>query len=261
MLLNVITVVCGILDVILGFFVWRLQRRVSGLTRPINIKRGRRNSIMLLGLGGVRKTTFVSNLFSNNDANPTASTEHYELYRTTFSLENPNNPRKRNQYTLFVGDYRGQNLGQLVCEFVTQQKKSFNPMTYGFINSLILVVDLFPPPDSRDSHLELQSKPDNKRIESHIDQWNETALDAVFGLLTRGSLQYVCLYINKSDLLENQGIQSDIQNQFSDLESRLRQRADVVGAQFQSIIGSASEGSGITKIRQTLFSTSVSSKS
>lgn len=259
--MTIVAVVCGILDVILGFFVWRLQRRVSGLTRPINVKRGKRNSMMLLGLGGVGKTTFVRSLFSNERANPTASTERYELYRTTFSLEDPNNPKKGRQYTLFVGDYRGQNLGQLVREFVTQQKNSFDPMSYGFINSLILIVDLFPPPD-RDNPLEPQDKLDDNRVNMHIDQWNETALDAVFGLLTRDSLKYVCLYINKADvLIKNQEKQDLIRRHFSELRSRLQKRTDIVNAKFDLIIGSALDGSGIPEIKENLFSTSVLGKS
>ena len=202
-------------------------------------------------------------MFSNQNANPTASTEHYELYRTTFSLEDPHNPKKGKQYTLFVGDYRGQNLGQLVREFVTQQKNSFDPMSYGFINSLILVVDLFPPPDHRDDEpLKPQNELDDNRVKMHIGQWNETALDAVFGLLTRDSLKYVCLYINKADILiGNQEKLDLIENHFSELRTRLQQRAGIVDAKFDLIIGSALDGSGIPEIKGNLFSTSMPGKS
>lgn len=144
----------GALDVVLGFLAWRSHQHLRGLTRPVKVKRGKRNSIMLLGLGGVGKTAFVRNLFHDPGANPDVSTEHYELYQTTTIVRDSGRgdakPKQGEKYTLFVGDYRGQNLGQLVREFVTQQKKPFEPMSYGFINSLILVVDLFPPPERID---------------------------------------------------------------------------------------------------------------
>lgn len=260
-LLALISGVFGVLDVVLGIFAYRYYRRWSGLTRPVIVKRGNRNSIMLLGLGGVGKTTFIRSLFDNLHANPSATTERYELYQTNFSIKDPQNPKKGKQYSLFVGDYRGQNLGQLVREFITQQKKSFEPMAYGYINSLILVVDLFPPPDQIDgAPLKPQRALDIERTKLHSDQWNETALDAVFGLLTRGSLKYVCLFVNKSDLLigsEEQMTQDEITQHFSGLQARLRERTEAVGSQFQLIIGSASLGTGIPEMKDVLFSTSV----
>lgn len=136
------------LDVLLGFLAWRSHQRWLGLARPVKVKRGKRNSIMLLGLGGTGKTTFVRNVFEDRNANPSMETEHYQLYQVTKTrkIRRSNAETKEDVHTLFVGDYRGQNLGQLVREFVKQQKSPFEAMTYGFINSLILVVDLFDPP-------------------------------------------------------------------------------------------------------------------
>lgn len=261
-IVTTLAAVFGVLDLFLGFLAWKFQHRIRGLTRPINVKSGQRNSMMLLGLGGVGKTTFVGALFANENANAALSTENYELYRTTFSLEDTNNPKKGRKYTLFVGDYRGQNLGQLVREFVLQQKKSFDPMSYGFINSLVLVVDLFPPTDHEDDEpLESQNEWDDSRVQMHIDQWNETALDAAFGLLTRDSLKYVCLYINKVDILiEDNRMRDSIRERFSELRQRLEQRAVMVNAEFHLVIGSASMGNGITQIRDGLFATSVPGK-
>ena len=216
---------------------------------------------MLLGLGGVGKTTFVRNLFQNREADPTTTTEHYELYRTTTAVEKVAHNRKRNeQYTLFVGDYRGQNLGQLVREFVTQQKRPREPMSYGFINSLILVVDLFPNGRFDDPPLEPRSCVDSRRVETHSSQWNDTALDAVFGLLTTGSLKYVCLFVNKSDLLREANtapVQQNIESCFADLRDRLKLRAEHAKATFQFVLGSAEDSTGIARVRDALFEKSV----
>lgn len=259
----------GALDVLLGYLAWRSHQRLSGLTRPAKVKRGKRNSIMLLGLGGVGKTTFIRHLFRNPAANPTVSTEHYELYRTTIivcdSGRGDAKPKQGKKHTLFVGDYRGQNLGQLVREFVTQQKKPFEPMSYGFINSLILVVDLFPPPERIDDPpLEPRDDVDSSRVKLHGNQWNDTALDAVFGLLTSGSLKYVCLFVNKSDLLTESNttaVQKRVKKRFSDLQSRLEQRAIHAGADFELVLGSAENSTGISRVQEALFERSVEGKS
>ena len=251
----------GALDVGLAILAWRYHHRWSGLTKPIKVKQGNRNSIMLLGLGGVGKTSFIRSLFGNTEANPTISTENYELYQTTISIMNPRNAKDTRHYSLFVGDYRGQNLGQLIREFITQQKGSFEPMAYGYINSLILIVDLIPPPDNiTDPPIKPRKELDKVRTGLHCAQWNETALDAVFGMLTSGSLKFVCLLVNKVDLIignEEQPARDAIQQQFSELQSRLEQRANAAGANFQTIVGSASEGTGVLGIRNILLTTSV----
>ena len=195
-MISFIAAFAAALDVALAILAWRYHHRWSGLTKPIRVKRGNRNSIMLLGLGGVGKTTFIRGVFGNPNANPAISTEHYELYQTTISIAGQKDEKETRHYSLFVGDYRGQNLGQLVREFITQQKRAFEPMAYGYINSLILVVDLVPPPErSDDPPLQPRKALDAARAELHTEQWNETALDAVFGMLTRGSLRFVCLLV------------------------------------------------------------------
>ena len=247
------------LDVVLGYLAWRSHRRWVGLQRPAKVKRGKRNSMMLLGLGGAGKTTFVRDLFQDQRADATVTTEHYELYQTTTIIK-----RRNEQYTLFVGDYRGQNLGQLVSEFVTQQKEPFEPMSYGFINSLVLIVDLFPPSERSDHPaLEPRSRADAGRVEMHNSQWNDTALDAVFGLLTAGSLKYVCLFVNKLDLLKGANttpVQDDVENCFAELRDRLRLRAERAKADFQIVLGSAEESTGISRVREALFDRSVDGK-
>lgn len=259
-LLAALAVSFAALDVLLGFLAWRSRQRWLGLARPAKVKRGKRNSIMLLGLGGTGKTTFVRNLFQNPRANPSMETEHYQLYSVA-----KYNDEYQDGHTLFVGDYRGQNLGQLVREFVKQQKRPFEAMSYGFINSLILVVDLFDPPKRVDDPpLEPRNEVDSSRVVLHGEQWNDTALDAVFGLLTSGSLKYVCVFVNKSDLLigsNTAAVQEDVARRFDDLRSRLERRARRAGADFALVIGSAKEGTRINQVRDDLYANSVEGKS
>ena len=257
-------IILGVFDVVLGYLAWRFHRRLSGLSRPAKVKQGKRNSIMLLGLGGVGKTTFVRGVFQNPDANPSVSTEHYGLYRTTTDVEDAHDKTRNEKYTLFVGDYRGQNLGQLVSKFITQQKEPFEPMSYGYINSLVLIVDLFPPHEQfDDALLEPRDCVDSDRVKLHNGQWNDTALDAVFGLLTTGSLKYVCLFVNKIDLLKDSNrsaVQRDVRKRFAELEDRLKKRAKGAKATFKLVLGSAEDGGGTLRVREDLFETSVDGK-
>jgi transaldolase len=77
-----------------------------------------------------------------------------------------------------------------------------------------------------------------------LAEWNRTALDAVFGLLTRDELKYVSLFINKIDKWEAGNApdaEGQIQNQFKTLIKDLKERCDDY-AEYDTIIGSAITG-------------------
>lgn len=217
---------------------------------------------MMIGLGGVGKTTLIRGLFDNDDAEPDIRTEHYTEYHLDLIVEEEKPERRRagkvlptsttkRRYSMFVGDYRGQNVGQLVGEFVAQQKDSYRALSYGFVNSLVLVIDVLPPTRTTPA-----SRPNAARLNYHTAQWSETALDAVFGLLTEDTLSYVCLFVNKVDMIPASQL-SVVEDRVAELRSRLERKAKENGAAFQSVMGSALEGRGVIGVREDLRRTSV----
>ena len=251
-----------------------LEDRLDGITRPIKVEKGhKRNSIMLLGIGGAGKTSLIRTLFDNPAAKPEDATENYDMYRISISTKTfrqdgalegkdatSNDAPQGEKCTLFIGDYRGQNLGTLVRTFVLQQKMSYHPMAYGYINTLILVVDIIPPPPNRDGPFpEPQAEADTKRVRVHNQEWNDTALDAIFGLLTRNSLSHICLFINKFDLITDSSAESErkIIKKFQRVASRLRERANGAGASFEILLGSAKTGAQVNPLKRKIIANSV----
>ncbi len=142
-------------------------------------------------------------------------------------------------------DYRGQNFTQLVSHFIREQLAPNSLLRYGDINSLIVVVDLFSANDEEDSAGQRFEALDEERIKVHLQEWNTTALDAVFGLLTRDSLNYVCLFINKIDKWAGPiNAEAIAKTHYSRLIKDLRDRARGI-AQFDVVVGSALRGLGI----------------
>jgi hypothetical protein len=114
------------------------------------------------------------------------------------------------------------------------------------------MVDLYPPSDDPTETLTADTI-DRARVEKHLAQWKETALDAVFGLLTGDALKYVCLFVNKTDVL-TQDRRTQIEAAFRPLRIELQRRANAIGARFELICGSAAGGMGIPVLKDALRS-------
>lgn len=109
-------------------------------------------------------------------------------------------------------------------------------------------MDLFNEEEDQADRDKLHKDPDIERIESHLEQWNETALDAVFGMLTKPALKYVCLFINKIDklqLIDSTVQHQEIKNKFKPLIDSVSIKAANSGAAFDIVIGSALKGTNI----------------
>jgi len=231
------------------------ERKLEGIFRPVKTPENEtRNSVMLLGIGGAGKTSLIRSIFDDPQANPNVLTDVYDLYSVKIE-----NIRNSTSCSLFVGDYKGQDLGTLIRTFVMQQKEPYHPMAYGFITSLILVVDLFPPPSKVGEEVPGdQTDFNNKRLRENLREWNDNVVDAIFGLLTE-KLKYVCLYINKFDLLAsntNETVDLAIKA-YDKVSKRLQDKSS--GAEFEVIVGSAQNGMGIVQLRQKLLQHSVKS--
>ena len=253
------------LTLTLRIVVLRRQRNrakvaLEGASLPVKVEVDeRRNSIMLLGIGGTGKTTLIRSLFNDNTANPDIRTDKYVIYSKTERIPAPS---PESSCSLYISDYVGQNLGMLIRAFLEEQARPYSPMRYGFVESLILMVDVVRPPSlqdqPQDANVNMVHTYDKARVEEHLEQWNTQSLDAVFGMMT-ATLGYVCLFINKVDLLKNRTVEidRDIMNIFEPLRRALQARC--AGAEFETLIGSALNGGGIPRLHSKLTQHSVTS--
>ncbi len=225
------------------------RSRINKIFSGVRIERGhKKNSIMMLGLGGSGKTTLSRRICG--DMNKAASEE-----TKTFKLFEGKATNGSQVYDFYISDYEGQNVGTLITGFIQQQLQERSPFRFGDVNSLILVVDVVGhkaelddvPPSEHPSIKEI----DGDRVQESVLQWNRTALDAIFGMHTVGSLRYVCLYVNKRDRLANwnNATEQKIRKSFNDLAEDLRRRCFTIDEQgienqyavFDFMIGSAAE--------------------
>jgi hypothetical protein len=191
-----------------------------------------RNTVLLVGLGRSGKTQLIQTLVGKNNSPPQRTID--------FTITPKEEILHGTIYHFNFIDYKGQDFGQLIRHLRTEYPQ------IGEINSLIMMVDLFPCVKDEDHNARFDQY-SKDRIREHLKQWNTMALDAVMGLLTRGFVRYVCLFINKIDKLEGALVGDDFcvikkeyQSLIDDLEHRVGDIAD-----FEAVVGSAQIGHGV----------------
>jgi hypothetical protein len=217
----------------------------------------KRNSIVILGLGGCGKTTLISHLSKDPTAAPDISTRDY----CRFSWRDRNSGTE-SDHVYYVADHQGQNIGTLIKGLIEEQKKPYSPMTWGAINSLIFIVDVAKAPgrgNKRATELQQEVRESLRdRIQENVKQWSPTALDMIFGFTTQDSLKYVCLFVNKMDLLlpeEKEEAEKLYQGLIEDLDVRCP------GLALEIIFGSVLSGDGFPKLAASLKKNSCSGHS
>jgi hypothetical protein len=230
------------------------------LPRPIPIK-DKRNTILLIALGGTGKTALIKSLFQNPDANPEQETLAFDIYcANRASNKEGDTETQYVKYWFRIADYKGQNIGDLIRAFIEQQRNPYPLLAYGFIDSLIIMVDLIPPKPAQDApDVAPSSSVNSERINFHLAQWNDTAINAIFGLLT-SELKYACLFINKIDLMTDRSPSADemYKNEFKDLADRIKKRCGK--ARFEIVLGSALKGTQVNILEHKLMEHSAPSE-
>lgn len=258
---TLITTIGSIIIAAVGAIValWQQVRSkdkvIKGYHLPVEVpQKDKRNTILLISLGGVGKTTLIKSLFNNNEANPKEATLNFDIYHHEQTPQKLGGENRPTRYQFYIADYKGQNIGDLVRAFIVQQKRPYSPLAYGYIDSLILMVDLLPPKKKKDDPEPIpQENYDEKRIQEHLMAWNDTALNAIFGLLTK-EMKYVCLFINKLDLMSNQSTeQKDLYvKAFNDIAERIKKRC-TSNQRFEVLLGSALAGTQVNVLEQRLM--------
>ena len=252
--------------IILGSLIISFKKRqeIESLRESVKAKNPDKkiNSVMVLGIGGVGKTSLIKSLSNSLVANPKIQTNRYSIYEFKETSNNNSNDKKAPQeYEIFLSDYAGEKLEDLVRGFIEQQIIPYSPMRYNSVNTLILVVDLFSPPQLPDEQVTQKKYPDEARIKQNTDYWDEKTLSVIFGMLT-SSLKYLCLFINKIDLLDKEEINEDeileIKKKFDPLFRRLSLRSS--GIYLTRIVGSASTGENISVLKENLLEYSAKAK-
>lgn len=214
----------------------------------------KRNSIIIVGLGGCGKTTLIRSLSKDDKANPEVPTSGYTKFHWS-ERANDSEPL----YTYYAADHKGQNIGTLIKGLIEEQKIPYSPMTWGAVNSLIFFVDVANAYDAKTQNIEdfkqEVERSWKERIQENTRQWSPIALDTIFGFTTKSStdantnsLKYVCLFINKVDLLldREEEIKMLYQNLIQDLSSRCS------GLKFEVILGSVKTGLGLPILAESL---------
>jgi len=234
-------------------------------------------STLVVGLGGSGKTSLINRLTTcDNDRGHILETKYFK--KATFcvhegsddkeygdKIDEETKTKERRCTRFYYSDYRGQDFSCLVRSMLKEQVKEQSPFKYGDIEAVVFVVDLLDP----NKHSGVPDVPSNSvpideaRVTEHINEWNTTALDAVFGMLTQESLRFVGLFVNKCNLvkMEGAGGYEAVEKKFAVLIDSLKRRLKAPEragpyAKFAVILGAAGPGKseGVSDLQDHLAS-------
>lgn len=220
------------------------EAALSGLREPRVPSPSKFTSALVIGIGDSGKSELIKRLRVKQVGDP-HKTLHVETYRIAIQDGELNND-------VFLTDYVGQNLGSLIRSFVESQREPYSPLRYGYINALILVVDVAPADGIGLEGFSLSHEVAQKRVARQLAEWNHQALSAVFGMLTSG-IRYVCLFVNKCDLLPGNAQERAhaVTEVYRPLVEQLRRRTPT-GTEVEIMAGSTVTGALVPELAAKL---------
>lgn len=264
-------ILVGLLTAAIGYAARHLKARIDerNMFSDVRVKKGdRKNSIMIIGEGNAGKTTLIQSLCYPNRFGHIDETTEHAVHSAESKIDGTN-------YRYFVSDYRGQDLGTLVNSFIAKQLEPRTPMRFGYLNSLIIVIDCIGientpkvkhPDELRGDNIKRFNAFEKDRVDHQIQLWNRNALDAVFGMHNYQSLRLVCVFVNKVNLLNNENAKNELRDYLKpfveDVEKRCSYYDEEIGklipyARFKFIMGSTMTGDGIVELNEALTKASV----
>jgi hypothetical protein len=244
----------------------KVRKRLDRLSAAFSVLRSglpiaansRYLKVCMLGVGGAGKTTFVRTFTQCPDANPAAANAELRKFYTINEYAGP-----KTRFALRVDwyDFPGQNAGT-ITEHARSDVESDSPegplddvlenRDHEPFDAVILMLDLLKPPMAGSAYESAFSNWDKARLKYCIGQCSTMALSAIKGALG-GGIQYVCVFVNKLNLLANPTevelgkIRKEVQEYVDSIAPLFR------GSQIDLFIGSALGDASTDEIRRKLL--------
>gem|GEM_PF-5064476 len=226
----------------------KLSRRLSGPRFSLP-KRSIEsvNQVLLIGLGGSGKTSLIQKITAHPDAEPRIKSADFKTYSLVHEITKE---EEQHVCRIDIDDYRGQNVGQVIKKWI--DRKLIDEDHYA--QSLIIIVDIFSPFSPTDT-ISSSAVISSDRVAQHIHEWSDNALGAVMEVSSNSHViyKYICLFINKSDLLIPWNTDSEqiVKDAFKPLIDIIARRS--AGALFEVIVGSTLNDTGVVRLLHSLI--------
>lgn len=257
-LLAALAVVCTILLIAtLSYRSAYLRSRGAHSRAPGFVAGTRRHICLVIGLGGSGKTSLVERLTADPNARSDVKTSNFRVYKTVIGRPQKGwfgRTKMTDRCTLYITDYNGQRFDLLFGSLFMAQKEPEFPVRYGYIDSIVFIADLFPPPQLSGGKPSTETSELNSRVNRNLQFFSTSMIDAVMGL-TDKSLKCVCLFINKCDLMPDAGLtetsRREIEARFKPVITYLNNYSE--GRVVSTVLGSAKTGMGVDDLRHRLI--------
>lgn len=268
----IVSLIMALVPSIIGNIYFRagykkLQRLMHSMKYPPAIgSEELGHAIMLLGIGGVGKTSLLSALDPDN---PEFDSERKTGDFYPFMIGKYGESHgKRYKYIYRGADISGQNLSTFSRGMITNQLEPNSYLKFGHVTALILVVDVIDPPEQKGGPRITGDSPNKKRVALHEKVWSKQMLQVISGFIAKDSLKVLILFVNAADCIESFARSGEINEEsgpehdkilyeFKGLIDNLNLFSDDV--RMEIIIGSAKQGgAAIKKILSVLRETAVS---
>ena len=224
-------------------------------------------NVVLIGDGGVGKTSIVRALSGSPFADPHSASDGEETYALAQEVDliGRNSEPIRRMTRIYLEDHKGQDIsGMMLSETVTKRQKMV-PSTV-----IVIVVDLF----ASQKNMKKQASFQKKRITEQLSKYNSDALKTIRHKFYYNSktedktVKAVCLFINKIDLLKTidtaslaaaekayEPLIDDMNQKFADAGTYVILGAAAVG---WGVVGHNKENRGTDKTLQEIIMKSTS---